>query len=206
MKKRLSFLWKLLIIVVTGIGLYLNFKFIGFKLSLAYFTILSNIFCFIFYLIDILFNNLKKKKSFYYKIKGTMIMSITITMIIYTFLAITNNIVAYNNHLIECMFVHYLTPILVLLEYFLYEKKGNIKWYYPFIWSVVLPLYWLFIHLKKIQGFSFLANTKYPYIFMDYEKYGAEKVFVNLFVIYIVFLICGMFFKKIDRFMAKGEK
>ncbi len=76
--KKLSLIYKLLIIVISGFGLYLNFKFLGIKTGLLYFTIISNLACFMFYLVAFILFILKrlKKNDTYYITKGLVTISI----------------------------------------------------------------------------------------------------------------------------------
>ena len=49
MKEKFSTIYKILIVVITGIGLALNFRLYGFLETIVYFTNISNILVFLFY-------------------------------------------------------------------------------------------------------------------------------------------------------------
>lgn len=63
MKEKISLIYKILIVVVSGIGLYLNFKLYSFKTAILYFTNLSNILVFVFYLVGLILYFTKKLKK-----------------------------------------------------------------------------------------------------------------------------------------------
>ena len=55
MKEKISLIYKILIVIVSAIALYLNFKLYSFRQGILYFTNLSNLLCFIFFLGVIIF-------------------------------------------------------------------------------------------------------------------------------------------------------
>lgn len=206
-KNSVSLIYKFLILIVTSIGLFLNFRFIGFKTGFVYFTLQSNILCFIFYIALLTYLLISKKKELnsdvYCIFRGLISANIILTMIIYTVLELTNNVSAYDGHFIECLFVHYLTPITVLFDYILFDKKGNMKWYYPFIWSIVIILYGIFNFVYTTLGGKFYEG-KYAYAFFDIEKYGVTRVAINCIIIYICFIVFNSYIVFLDK--KAGEK
>ena len=63
MKKKVDLLFKAIIVLVSGIGLFLNFKLLTIRDSIIYFTIQSNLLSFIFYLITVILMLTKKLKK-----------------------------------------------------------------------------------------------------------------------------------------------
>lgn len=201
-KDSVSLIYKFLILIVTSIGLFLNFRFIGFRIGFVYFTLQSNILCFIFYIALLTYLLISKKKELnsdvYCIFRGLISANIILTMIIYTVLELTNNVSAYDGHFIECLFVHYLTPIAVLFDYILFDKKGNMKAYYPFIWSVVIILYGIFNFVYTASGGKFVEGN-YAYAFYDVERFGVGGVALNCILIYICFIAFNSFVVFLDR-------
>ena len=74
MKNNISFIYKLIILIVSFVALYLNFNLIPFKENIIYFTMISNSFCFIFYFVCTILHLMKKlkKNNTYYIIKGIL--------------------------------------------------------------------------------------------------------------------------------------
>lgn len=205
MKNKLSLIYKILILIVTGIGLFLNFKFLTFKTAIAYFTIQSNLLCFIFYLICLILYIFKKlkKNEFYYIMKGMATMAITLTMVVYYGVINTHGVTGYEGHLIECLFVHLFTPLLVIFDYIIFDEKGNLKLSYPFIWSSLLIIYVLFSELYSKLGNIYVNGKKYAYFFLDTVKYGESGVIINLLLILVSFIVFGLVVSCIDERLKK---
>jgi hypothetical protein len=78
--------------------------------------------------------------------------------------------------------LHSVNPILVLIFWFLYEKKDSICWN-------LLP-YWLLyplIYLVYILTRGHLSGS-YPYPFVNVTELGMKQVLVNSFFLLLVFL------------------
>ena len=211
-KNYLSLVYKMLIVLVLGTGLYLNFKFISFKSGVVYFTLQSNILCFIFYVFLtvylLMYGNYKKFKydnKLYTILKGLISANITLTMVIYTFLELTNSVSVYDTHLIECLFVHYIAPVMILLDYIVFDKKGNMQWHYPFIWGVIPVLYGIFNFIYTLLGGKFVEG-KYAYAFYDVDKYGIGGVILNSMMILVGFFILNYIVVYFDRKVGEANE
>lgn len=66
MKAKLDLFFKIIIVIVSGVGLYFNINLLTLKDSIIYFTIQSNLFCFIFYLITVILMLMRKLKRIIY--------------------------------------------------------------------------------------------------------------------------------------------
>lgn len=195
---------KLLILLFCGTGLFLNFKILGFTNSFLYFTTLSNVFCFIFYLITLLLRLFKKlnKNDIYYILKGLMTLSITLTMIIYYLLYFAGKIPNFYGHYFISPLLHLITPMLVIIDYVVYGSKGNSNKKLPFAWSILLIVYTLVVIIYSLSGGTFNGD-KYPYDFMNIEKYGVTKVIIINIFLYLLFIAYGFFIQRIDRRIRK---
>ena len=204
-KKKFDLVYRVLIVVVTGIGLYLNFKLASPKKMLLYFTIISNIMVFLFYSITTFLELIHKlrKDRFYYAIGGVVTVFITLTMCVYQ-IALTDTQI-YSNHLLECSFVHAITPSLVLLYYFIFTEKGHIKRIYSLLWIIPLIIYAIFVQTYSHFGGRFLDNQKFPYPFLDVEKNGYGYVLKICLLFIIAIIIAGEIAYYIDKFCEKRE-
>ena len=120
MKEKIKLIYRIIIVIVSAIGLYLNFKFLSFEKGILYFTNLSNLLCLIYFLVLVILMLTKKVKrdDKYYIIKGMVTMAITLTMVVYNFLLRSTeagNI--FINHQLECNLVHIVVPLLVIFDY-----------------------------------------------------------------------------------------
>ena len=208
MKEKISFIYKVLILIACGFGLYLNFSFLSIKDSLVYYTIQSNIICFIFYFIIIILYVKKRliKNNLYYILKGMVTMAITVTMFVYQIVISTSGgISGYENHELACTFVHLVVPIMIIFDYIIFGEKGKLKKDYPFIWSITLIWYVLFDIIYVFLGGTFVGGTKYPYFYMDISKYGLFGVIINCVIIYIFFVGYGVIIQVLDNKVAKEQ-
>lgn len=206
MKNKLDLLFKIIIVIVSGIGLYLNFNLLTIRDSIIYFTIQSNLLCFLFYLIAVVLMITKKlkKNDMYYISKGMVTMAITITMFVYWLLLSSGDgMEAYMGHDLENYFVHLFTPLLVIFDYIILGEKGNLKKNYPFIWSFILIAYSLFNVIYVFFGGTFAGGVKYPYPYMDIDNLGLFRVLMNCLVIYIFFVGYGSIVQWLDNKLAR---
>lgn len=208
-KTKLSLIYKFLIIIISGIGLYLNFSIMNFDDAILYFTIQSNLLCFIFYVAAFILYLTKKlkKNDTYYLLKGMVTMAITVTMVVYQVIALTDgHPEVYKTHMLACNFVHLFTPLLIIFDYIIFGEKGNLKENYPFIWSIVLIAYLLFDMVYVAAGGTFITGEKYPYFYMDPNTYGMTGVIVNCVIIYILFVGYGFIVQTLDNKIGKKKR
>lgn len=207
MKNKISLIYKILILIVSGIGLYMNFNLIGIKNALPFFTILSNIFCFLLYLVIVILELIKhlKKNRHYYIIKGAATMAISITMLVFQFLIAPNGLGVYENGILACEFVHLIVPIMIILDYFIFAEKGHITSNYPLYWSGMLLLYLIFVIIFVYTGHTF-NGEKFPYFFLDIDELGFVGVLKYSIVIAIFYTGCGFIVYMIDKKLKKDTK
>lgn len=200
---KVEFLFKLLIVIISGIGLYLNFRIAPVRYMILYFTIISNLAVFIFYTTILVLHLLKKLKqnNIYHIIKGMITIDITLTLVIYN--AFLNNVEFYQNHIVACFFVHLITPALVMLDYVIFTKKGNLKTEYPAYWSLSLVAYAIFCYIYEGLGGKFLDGSTCPYYYMDVNKYGIVGVTLFSITIFMSFLAYGYLILYLDTLSSK---
>lgn len=200
-----EFIFKLLILIVSGFGLYLNFTIAPVRYMILYFTIISNLAVFLFYLVDLILclTGKLKKGDKYYIIKGMVTIDITLTLAIYNLLL--NDISFYQNHVLACTVVHLITPALVMLDYVIFGEKGNLKIKYPLYWSLSLLGYGMFCFIYEAFGGKFLDGADCPYYYMDVSKYGFIGVTIFSITIFAAFLAYGYFIVYLDNRSSKSK-
>ena len=206
MKNKFDLLFKIIIVIVSGVGLYLNFNLLTIRDSIIYFTIQSNLLCFIFYfsIVILMITKKLKKNDIYYILKGMVTMAITITFFVYwLILSSGEGMEVYIGHDLENYFVHLFTPLLVIFDYIILGKKGNLKKNYPFIWSFILIAYTLFDIIYVMLGGTFAGGVKYPYPYMDIDELGLIRVFANCLIIYVFFVGYGSIVQWLDNKLAR---
>ncbi len=200
---KVEFLFKLLIVIISGIGLYLNFRIAPVRYMILYFTIISNLAVFIFYLVTLILYLTKKLKrgDLYHMIKGMITIDITLTLVVYNLFL--RNVEFYQDHLIACTFVHLITPTLVMLDYVIFSEKGNLKTRYPVYWSLSIVAYGIFCYVYEGLGGKFLDGSTCPYYYMDVNKYGFIGVTIFSITIFMSFLAYGYLILYLDTVSSK---
>ena len=211
--KKSSIIYKIIICIISFVSICLNIGLFTNNLnlkSLTMFTLISNILCFIYFLIDIicLYHNYKDKNKTYFKVfKGIVTICITVTNLVAFFIlkmyisfdSITN---------ISFIGLHYVVPFMTILDYFLFDEKGNIKYYYPFIWLIIPFIYTIlsFIAAFVGHGFGIDKSSRYPYPYMDLDKLGYTKVGINIISLLILFIVLGYIFVFVDKRLEKEKR
>lgn len=175
---------------------------------LTMFTTISNILCVLYFFVDFLYlctNN--KKSTWNHYIKGIVINATSLTFLIAQFmLHMTFNFNSYID--LSFLGLHYVVPIMALLDWLLFDPKGQIKLLAPFTW-LILPVFYFItaiICAYTGHGLGVSATSKYPYPFMDISVLGVSTVFTTAVIMIIFFLIIGYLFYLLDHFLAKKIK
>lgn len=186
MKKRIPILFKKLIVASSLIGILLQCGLpYSFSLSsLRYFTTLSNIFVVIYFA-----THLKKQNP---TLKFAVTMSISLTGLVAHFMLGDLFTSLPQNQQLGLFFLHYMTPICVVLDWILFSKKGKTKKEMP-LYATIFPIVYL------IFAFSTASKFGYPYPFMDVNQLGTKAVAINLFVLTCAYLAIGYLAYLLDQ-------
>lgn len=205
MKEKLSLLYKIIIVIACGFGIYLNFKAFTVGGAVIYYTVQSNIMCFIFYLVTVILKiaGKLKKNSNYYILKGMVTMAITVTMVVFQFVITDSGMTAYAGNELASIMAHIVVPLLVMSDYVIFGEKGNLKRNYPFIWSATLVFYVIFDFVYVALGGRFGDGSIYPYLYMNIEVNGLLKVIISCITIFILFIGYGTIIQTIDQKLGK---
>ncbi len=205
MKEKLSLLYKIIIIIACGFGIYLNFKAFTIGGAIIYYTVQSNVMCFIFYFVTIILKltGKLKKNSNYYILKGMVTMAITVTMVVFQFVITDSGMAAYAGNELASIMAHIVVPLLVMSDYVIFGEKGNLKRNYPFIWSSTLVFYIIFNFVYVALGGRFGDGSIYPYLYMNIEVNGLLKVIISCITIFVLFIGYGTIIQTIDQKLGK---
>lgn len=177
----------------------------------CYYTILSNILCFVYFAVLVVAQRKKENPL----VKGSVTMCIAVTGLVYHFML--NGVMEANADQISPvllagnLLVHYVVPVMVVLDYFLFFPKGQYKSLYPIAWLVLPYLYFGFVLLRAeisdslFSGFGG-AKSRFPYPFLDVDLYGWDKVLLIVLGITVAFLALGYIAYVIDRLLGKSRK
>lgn len=183
-RRRLSISYKILVILSLLVGITLNLiNTSSVPALLSYYTLQSNIICLVafacFLYLEI--QNVTVRSDVYYLIKGAVVIAIFITAFVYACTLAPMNFEmdalqkSVANKWVANLFVHTISPILVIADYFLFDEKGRFKSYYPIIWLVIPFDYVLYVYLYSFSGGQFYSiggSREFAYFFLDYQEIG----------------------------------
>ena len=218
-KRKVSFVYRLLVIASLGTGIYLNiYKTTSLMSILSYFTLQVNIIClfsFIFFEIADIAKRNYRKHELYYVVKGALIIAVILMATTYWMALAPNQFEMDRLH--ECVesrklrniLVHEVSPILVILDYLLFDEKRNFKLYYPIVWLLIPLNYTFYVYAYSAAGGKFYGiggSREFAYIFFDYKKIGYEGVLYCMAFLTFVILILGYVMVLVDKILAKQKK
>lgn len=210
-QQKISVIYKLLICIIGLISIIFTSGVLDGEFNAKVFTMfttISNILCVIYFAVNILnmLLNPNEKTDAYPVFKHMITLSITLTCIIAA--GILNLGFDFSSYTGISLFgLHYIVPIMVVLDWLIFEKKGNMKKYEPFVWLIVPAVYFILAELSARfgNGFGVTVGEKYPYFFLDVEKYGTATVLLNSLLIGIGCLIVGYLYYFIDKKLKKNK-
>lgn len=210
--KLLTLIFRIIIVFISFLGIYLNFaslKHFSLLPLISYFTILSNIFCFLFYLTMVIktisnYKNYEDKNGTF--LKGTMILCVTVTLLIFHIILKDSSFIMINNDYLRSwpnIIVHYLVPILTLIEWLVFNKKNHLRYVDAFKWLIIPTIYLIIIIINGLNGYTYPGGSNYPYFFLDINKFGLVVVIRNILIIGVIFLFLGFSSVFLDRNISK---
>lgn len=130
------------------------------------------------------------------RVRGLAALSITVTCVIYATL-LQSLWHPLGPQLIADRSLHYVVPALYLVWWVALLPHGTLVWRDALCW-LAFPLafaVWTFVRGAIVH--------EYPYPFMDVGRLGYGAVLVNTLLVGVVFLVLGMVFVAVDRFLGK---
>ena len=215
-EKKSSLFYKFLVLLSLLAGIILNIINTKSIISiLSYYTLQSNILCLIAFtaiIISILFKRNYRKSEVYYVVKGGIVICILITAIMYQIALMPYGFqMDYNfeNRYLANLLVHVISPLLVILDYFLFDFKGNFKWFYPIIWLFIPLNYIIYVYTYSLNGGRFYGiggSKDFAYIFLDYNQIGYISVAKFLIIMTIFILVISYVLVLIDKKLGNLKK
>ncbi|CAK7012609.1 Pr6Pr family membrane protein [Saezia sanguinis] len=110
--------------------------------------------------------------------------------------------------LLSFSLLHTWSPLLVFLDWLLFDRKGTLHITTPWWWLLIPLAYFAFICLKV--HFTGPVNAEfglvYPYPFIDFNALGARAVAINVVFMATGMLILGYIYWGIDRLLSKMQR
>ncbi|AEC01733.1 Pr6Pr family membrane protein [Parasphaerochaeta coccoides] len=182
---------------------------------LSYFTIQSNILVSVYFLFlsirswkELIRHESQEPATLTPRFKGAVTMAIMLTGIVYMTLLAPGHLASDPRSFFNLsnLFVHGLTPLMVLLDWFLFSKKGLFLKKDIFLWTLIPIVYLTFIIIRAQFAEPFPgSSSRYPYAFIAIDTYGLSQVLLNLLVISIIYICIGWGYYALDRTLRKKE-
>jgi len=169
----------------------------------TYFTNLSNLACVIYFIcavIWVLTVGTLKNMTFCPLFKGIVTMSITVTMLIAQ--CMLNDFPMNGTMGIALILLHQVVPIMTILDWVIFDEKGQITKRSPVIW-ICAPLIYFAYSMIATQINGDLGNgSRYPYPFIDVDALGAGTVALTVIVLVAAFIALGYLYYGVDHLLA----
>ena len=203
-----------LIGIIASIGIFDNINMIRWDFY-VHFTNISNFFCFGVMLTELI--QTAKRKEDGYVSSSPLMKFIGILGILLTFLVFNIMLAGaagrdpQANWRIGSLCFHVVLPIMYILDWFLFYKRGEAKWYYP-IASVGFPLaYVIFLLIQaivlKFDSSILIPGSQtpliYPYFFVNLDTQGIPGVLMWIAILSVAFVAVGFLFFGLDRLGKK---
>lgn len=224
--RQISLVYKLVAILICIAGQLLSSNILNGEIKfgqLMYYTNQSNILCLIYFICAAVFVFKQIKTSgktgaatFHPRLKGAVVMAITVTFLIY-WLLLNNSgftmgdstavverdmIGTITNHL-----VHTIVPLMTIFDWVLFDPKGSFKKVDPLLWVAIPLVYYGFALIVAQTGYTFRdGSSRYPYFFLDSDLIGWGSVLMYVVGLVVAFIILGYIVLGIDRLLAKKSK
>lgn len=205
--KALSVIWKAAIALSAFVGLGLQIGIFKGELHLSsfkYFTNISNLLCMAYFFIDVILLLSSRRRdgslSWCPALKGIAMMGITVTWLVAHFML--GSFTMGPSLRVSIRLVHYVVPIMTILDWLLFDQKGQIKLSAPPLWAA-FPLGYFAV----VMALAYFGSGVpfYPYPFMNVETQGLVRVLVTVAVMLAFFIALGYLFVLIDRLLKKAE-
>lgn len=200
------------LIVVSGIiGLFTQ-MYPDKLFKLTYYTTLSNLlvvgfFSWILYLMWTK-NEATLNSRVFLRWKGSVTILITLTFLVYAIL-LAPQADPEDFNTIHNYALHYVVPILVLVDWLIFDKGKIYKWSDPLLWTIA-PLSYLAFSL--IKGYVLNVpipdskHSPYPYFFLNVNQYGWDGVGKYVLMISLAYIVLGLLIVSIKNIQACMSK
>lgn len=185
---------------------------------ISYYTIQSNLVCLVLFTILLILEirglsapapGAWRNSPWLSLFKGGCTVYILLTFLVYNFVlapGIAELSTSYQLYSLQDLLVHYFSPLMVLLDYFLFDRKGRFKAAYPLGWTLLPLAYLLYVFVFVSLGGRFYYGgiaSKYPYFFLNIEKLGLAGVGKWILFIAAAYLLLSYVLTGIDFVLGK---
>ena len=137
-------------------------------------------------------------------VKGAVTLAITVTMLIYCGILAPHSFDIHNNiELAGTLMVHLIVPSMVILDWILFDQKGQFSKKTPLYWLAIPLIYYVFAVIAAKFKVVYSNGTHSPYFFINAELIGCQMVFYFVIARILFFLAFGYLLYFLDKKLAK---
>ena len=216
--KALSIIWKVILLACCSWGLLDGAGILAGHYTSNFphmFTNIANIFTWGYFVCAVIWLCLhlhdENAVTFAPMAKYTAAISLLVTMLIGHFMLF--NALFQNGHLVwHLVILHYVVPLMTLLDWLLFDQKGKMPVWGPAAWLSLVLGYLAFVMVAAgifgiyMGGGTTADETIYPYTFLDPGIVGAGGVAGFCGAMLAAFLFLGYLLFFIDRILGKKSR
>lgn len=213
--KAASVAWKVVLLAVGAYGLLDGSGILAGAYNSCFphmFTNVSNLFAWVYFLLAVIWlvrnRDNQEAVTFAPQVKYTATISLLVTMIIAHFLLF--DAMFQDGQLVwHLVAMHYVTPLMTLLDWALFDEKGKMPAWGPFAWMSLVTAYLVLVMIGAgplglyLGGGTTADVTRYPYTFLDPALSGVGGVAAFCGVLLVAFVALGYVLFGIDRLLRK---
>ena len=212
--KTASLVWKALIVVIGLVGIAIGSGMLSGNLdprAFQMFTTLSNLLAIVYFFMALVVLGARGNgaPTFAPMVKQIVTMGVTVTFLIAHFMLF--NLLFTDGVLnVDMLILHYIVPIMSILDWLLFDEKGKMPAFAPFAW-LVLPIIYLAASEVAVNvcGLSVGLDSSthgYPYPFLDAVSLGWPRVIGFICLMVAAFLALGYVWRAIDSLLARAGR
>jgi len=207
-KYKISIIFKMVMIVAGIIGILGQFGAFSGNFNvymLNFFTVLSNLVLVIYFVVDVIWMLMHKERAQSGEnlcpvLKGMVTASIMITFLVALFV-LHMGLDMSTSMGRSFLAVHYIVPVMALLDWLIFDAKREIGRYEPLIWYIEPFVY--MIYDLTTAGLRTGSGNPYIYPFMDVGKMGAGKVSLTIMILTVIYLLTTYLIRIVNKRIVK---
>ena len=213
--KAVSIAWKAAIVLIGAWGLLDGAGILAGHYLDAFphmFTNISNLFAWVYFVCAIVwlasrFSD-ERAHTFFPVAKYTATMSLLVTMLIAHFMMF-DTLVQNGVLQVHLLILHYIVPVMTLLDWALFDEKGRMPKWGPISWLSLVLAYLVFVMVAVGVFGAYMGGgttgdvSMYPYTFLDPSISGAGMVAAFVAVMVAAFVALGYALFGIDRLLGR---
>ena len=205
---RLSVIFKLSLFTAATLGILIQIGAFSDELNLSslnYYTLMTNMLCAVYFFAAMIYEG-KGGGTLLPALKGAIVLGITITGLVYHFM-LSGSFQMQGTISLSNLLLHYVVPMMSVLDWLLFSNKGHYSWKSPFVWLLLPDGYFVYAFIRVMLGAGLgYDGNRYPYPFLNVDSLGWGKVLVTGLVLNLFFVLLGFLFVMTDRFMARKAR